>query len=71
MLRLCTALLVVAGLCACDSNSSSGGHRLRNAAVQAGAGVSVDEQHTLHGGAGSAAVISTTPNGRLTAVIVD
>ncbi|MCB9547926.1 MAG: hypothetical protein H6706_19070 [Myxococcales bacterium] len=71
MLRFSTALLVAAGLSACNTHSSSDGHVLTNAAVQAGAGVAVDGQHTLQGGAGSAAVVSFNPNGRLTAVIVD
>lgn len=73
MIRFTLLLLVLAGLAGCNSRSASetGGHVLRNAAIKAGAGVAVDDRSTLHGGAGSAAVVSTNPNGRLTAVIVD
>lgn len=76
MFRLSVLACLVVGLIGCDDDTKRtaepvGGHVLRSASVHIGAGMAVDDRHTLQAGAASGAVVSTNNRGRLVAVIAD
>lgn len=64
--------ILLMGLTACvDPTPTPDGQRLASGRAQAAGGVAVDARHTVHGGAGSATVISTNGRHRLTAALAD